>query len=54
MEIVEKNMETSDEADYEESSLHVSFPNQKRPLPDVIKKLHPKIIDVKLPKSSAK
>jgi hypothetical protein len=48
MKIVEKNAEISDEAVYGESSLYVSFPNQKRPLPDVIRKLHPKIIDVKL------
>ncbi len=48
MKIVEKNTETSDEAVYEESSLLVSFQNQKLPLPDVIRKLHPKIIDVRV------
>ena len=49
--IAVKNAGTSDEFDSEKPSLFVSYPHQKRPLPDVIRKLHPKIIDVRVPRS---
>ena len=47
----EKQMRLSEEFGSEECSLYISFPYQKRPLPDVIRKLHPKIIDVRVPRS---
>jgi hypothetical protein len=45
----EKYTERSDEVASMESSLYVSYRHQKLPLPDVIRKLHPKIIDVRIP-----
>jgi hypothetical protein len=48
---LEENIETSNEVVYNESSLFVSYPNQERPPLDVIRKLHPKIIDVRVLRS---
>jgi hypothetical protein len=51
IENAEKNTKTSDEVASVESSLYVSYLHQKLPLPDVIRKLHPKIIDVRVRRS---
>jgi hypothetical protein len=46
----EKNTERSDTVFPGETTLFVNYLCHERPLPDVIRQLHPKIIDVRVPR----